>query len=541
MKQAKQTNLGKKLLIGSIQFALIFIVLATTVVVPYTYMREMKVCEETAFSYARTAAKMIDGDRISDYLEITGYDKDGNPTYTTDEYYDEIMTYLNITQTEYDLMKYFYVFVPNSNDMTYIWDSENETGSYELGYTESYNVNGGKEVVARVYNTNPVEKIAVFEDETYGNIACAYYPIFNSEGVPVAVAGVDLSMERIKRTVIHNLLVIDIFIILATLIIILIGYSIIKRKVVHPIRRLNSATKSMIENLDQEQLYDLDIHTHDELEDLANSFGKMNSDLRDYLKKLESVTAEKERISTELSIAAQIQEDMLPREFPPFPDKKEFDIFASMTPAKEVGGDFYDFFLVDDNHIALLMADVSGKGVPAALFMAITKTLIKNRAQIGGTPSEILRDVNNQLCENNRKKMFVTVWLAMIDITTGEGVSSNAGHEHPALGNTENGFELQIYKHSPAVSVMKGIPYRQREFKLTPGDILFVYTDGVPEAANSENELYGTDRMLNVLNQQKSTSIKEMISALHKDIEKFVGDAPRFDDITMLAFLYKGK
>lgn len=279
----------------------------------------------------------------------------------------------------------------------------------------------------------------------------------------------------------------------------------------------------------------------DEIGRLATSFGKMITALEDYMVNLQRVTAEKERIDADLSIATQIQADMLPQIFPAFPEKKELSIFASMTPAKEVGGDFYDLFLVDDKHIALVIADVSGKGVPAALFMVIAKTLIKNRLQTGESPAEALSIVNNQLCEGNESQFFVTVWLAVIDLETGDGYEVNAGHEYPAIRRGNGKYELIKTKHMPAVAFMDGLKYRQSEIHLDPGDRLFVYTDGVPEATNANNELFGNDRLLAALNRNPDAAPSELLPSVKKEIDEFVGDAPQFDDITMLGFIYHGK
>ena len=209
-----------------------------------------------------------------------------------------------------------------------------------------------------------------------------------------------------------------------------------------------------------------------------------------------------------------------------------------MTAAKEVGGDFYDFFMIDDDHIGLVMADVSGKGIPAALFMMVARTLIKNRAQMGGTPSEILADVNAQLCEGNVADLFVTVWFAILEISTGKGLAANAGHEHPALRRHDGKFELLIYRHSPAVAVMEGMQFRQHEFKLEPGDCVFVYTDGVAEATNSSNELFGAERLTEALNTDPDAMPKEVLDNVMNSIEKFVAGAEQFDDITMLCRKY---
>ncbi len=286
--------------------------------------------------------------------------------------------------------------------------------------------------------------------------------------------------------------------------------------------------------------YRAEVRSNDEIGDLATSFNQMAASLKKYVTDLTKITAEKERISAELNVATQIQADMLPRIFPAFPERNEFDLYAIMDPAKEVGGDFYDYFMVDHDHIALVMADVSGKGVPAALFMVIAKTLIKSRAQMGDSPAEILKNVNEQLCEGNEAELFVTVWLAIIEISTGHGLAANAGHEHPVIRRAGGKYELVQYRHSPAVATMEGIRFKEHSFELYPGDSLFVYTDGVPEATNADNQLFGTQRMLDALNHDPLASPRQLLQALWREIDIFVGDAPQFDDITMLNFQYSG-
>ena len=286
--------------------------------------------------------------------------------------------------------------------------------------------------------------------------------------------------------------------------------------------------------------YRAKVQRNDEIGDLAVSFNDMAGSLKQYIADLTRVTAEKERIGAELNVATKIQADMLPRIFPAFPDRTEIDIFAAMDPAKEVGGDFYDFFLVDDDHLCMVMADVSGKGVPAALFMVIAKTLIKNQAQLGKSPAEILYNVNNQLCDGNEMEMFVTVWLAILDMSTGKGVAANAGHEHPALCRKNGKYELVEYRHSPAVAVMEEMRFKEHEFILYPGDHLFVYTDGVPEATNAEKELFGSERMLTALNRQPDANPRKVLKHVRQAVDDFVQDAEQFDDLTMLCLEYNG-
>ena len=280
--------------------------------------------------------------------------------------------------------------------------------------------------------------------------------------------------------------------------------------------------------------------TGDEIEVLAESFAAISAKTLQYMEQIKQVTAEKERISLELNMATAIQASQLPRLFPPYPNRPEFDIYASMTPAREVGGDFYDFFMVDKDHLAMVMADVSGKGIPAALFMMVSRVLIKSCLQAGSSPAETLRSVNEQLCEGNEIEFFVTVWLAVLDFSTGHGIAANAGHEHPALCRKGGEYALQIYRHSPAVATMEGLPFREHPFVLYPGDSLFVYTDGVTEATNADKELFGIDRMLDALNRNPDAGVREVLSNVKKGIDEFVDGAEQFDDITMMCMRYNG-
>lgn len=280
--------------------------------------------------------------------------------------------------------------------------------------------------------------------------------------------------------------------------------------------------------------------TGDEIEELAKAFTDVSHKTMEYVKKIMAITAEKERIGAELSVATQIQEDMLPNIFPPYPERKEFDLIASMNPAKEVGGDFYDFYMIDHDHLGVTIADVSGKGVPAALFMVISKTLLKNYALMGASPKEVLEYVNHQLCQSNKADMFVTVWIAKIELSTGKVVAANAGHEFPAIKRSDGSFELFKDRHGFVVGGMDGISYKEYSFKLEKGDSFFVYTDGVAEANNVNNELFGTDRMIEALNRHSDDDMSDFLVGVRSDIDSFVGEAPQFDDITMLYFRYYG-
>ena len=314
------------------------------------------------------------------------------------------------------------------------------------------------------------------------------------------------------------------------------------RGVVKPILSITDNVRKYTKDKDGEPVKKSleQIHPDNEIGSLSTGIYEMVCEIEDHVEEIKSVTAEKERISVELDLAQKIQADMLPSIFPPFPEQNQFDIYASTDPAKEVGGDFYDFFMVDDDHVALVMADVSGKGVPASLFMVVAKTLIKNYAMMKLPTSEVLTRVNKQLMEGNDEGMFVTVWIAIIDIHTGEGIASNAGHEHPVLRHKDGSFELIKYRHSMAVAMMPGVPFEQHEIKVLPGDRIFVYTDGLPESRNSDKVFFGTDRMLETLNRDPDATGQQVLKNLIDDMNAFVGDAEQFDDVTMLIFDYYG-
>ena len=280
--------------------------------------------------------------------------------------------------------------------------------------------------------------------------------------------------------------------------------------------------------------------TGDEVEVLAESFATLSHKTVEYIEQVKTVTAEKERIGTELHLAQQIQEGMLPSVFPPYPERVEFDLYASMNPAKEVGGDFYDFFLIDDDHLALVMADVSGKSVPGALFMMVSKAILKNNAMMSKSPAEILTVTNDTICSNNKMEMFVTVWLGILEISTGRIIASNAGHEYPVVCRKGGNFEVFKDKHGFVVGGYEGVKYKEYELDLQPGDKLFLYTDGVPEATDANKELFGTQRMLDALNSHNG-SPAEVLRGVLESVNEFVATAEQFDDLTMLCLEYKGK
>ena len=311
------------------------------------------------------------------------------------------------------------------------------------------------------------------------------------------------------------------------------------KRIIRPLEHMTQRINSLREGdllFEMEDVY----RTDDEIEILAEAFASISRKTQNYIRQITEITAEKERIGTELALATRIQADMLPNIYPAFPDRPEFDIYASMDPAREVGGDFYDFFLLDDDHLCMLIADVSGKGVPAALFMMASRIILASNAKMGKTPAEILTDTNAAICQNNREEMFVTVWLGILEISTGKMTAVNAGHEYPAIRHPGGSFSLFRDPHGFVVGGFDGVRYKEYEIQLEPGSRMFLYTDGVPEATDADKKMFGTDRMLEALNQHPDAPLEEMLENMRTAVNGFVRDAEQFDDLTMLALVYNG-
>lgn len=285
----------------------------------------------------------------------------------------------------------------------------------------------------------------------------------------------------------------------------------------------------------------LDIHTGDELEELSSILTEMEQDIAVYEEDLARAAEEKGQIHAEMSLATSIQTKMLPDPHTVFPDRRDFSIAATMCPAKEVGGDFYDCFLIDGDHLGLVIADVSGKGFPAALLMMAAKIVISNFAALGFPPEEVLAKSNAWLCNSNATDMFVTAWFGILDLATGVVTAANAGHEFPVIGSAEGHYELLHDAHGLVLGAMEGRTYRPYTLKMEPGSTLYLYTDGVPEATNAENALYGTGRLEQVLNRAGTADPETLCARVREDIDAFVMDAPQFDDMTMLCVRYHGR
>ncbi len=310
-------------------------------------------------------------------------------------------------------------------------------------------------------------------------------------------------------------------------------------RITHPLRELTVSANDMASgNLDAELP---DARSRDEVGELTNSFKAMRESIKSYIANLKETTAVKERIESELRIAHDIQMSILPKLFPAFPERMEFDIYASIEPAKEVGGDLYDFFFVDEINFYFLVGDVSGKGVPAAFFMAVTKTLLKVIAERRLDPGEVLAKVNKDLAEDNESCMFVTLFLAVIDISTGEVRYASAGHNPPLLLPRGKDSQWIPSLNELVAGVMDDTDYTTKSMTMHPGDTLFIYTDGVTEAMDKEQNLYSEDRLVEVMNRCQGKSAEQIVRAVDCSLKEFTGGAEQSDDITMLAMKYLGK
>ena len=390
------------------------------------------------------------------------------------------------------------------------------------------------------YRDNKGIDTPLVTDNDYGYNYTGVSVILDENGNAIAEIQYILDMSEVRaylNSFLINMLLIS-FAIIGITIILYIFF--VRKMVTKPVGKLTAFTQEITKTGTFENQH-IDIKTGDEIESLSQSFNFMLAELENYIANLSKVTAEKERIGAELDIAKHIQASMLPCIFPAFPERKEFDIYATMEPAKEVGGDFYDFFMVDDTHLAIVMADVSGKGVPAALFMVIGKTLIKDHTTPGRDLGKVFTEVNQLLCESNSEELFITAFEGVLDLVTGEFVYVNAGHEMPFICKAGGDFEPYKIRAGFVLAGMEGMKYRAGSMTLEPGDKIFQYTDGVTEAINLQNELYGMNRLGAILNKVKGGTPNDILPAIKKDIDEFVGDADQFDDITMLCLEYKAR
>ena len=508
-----------------------------------SYLEEMYA--ERVMTNSNAIAAMLDVENVKTILAEGG---DGTPEYK--EMYD----LFNQLKKDGDIT-FLSLVVPDEDSVCFYIDAmveemgDNPANQLPYGsdilYVDAANPDDPTDMEKYItiwerYRDNKGIDTPLVTDNDYGYNYTGVSVILDESGTAIAEIQYILDMSEVRaylNSFLINMLLIS-FAIIGITIILYIFF--VRKMVTKPVGKLTAFTQEITKTGTFENQH-IDIKTGDEIESLSQSFNFMLAELENYIANLSKVTAEKERIGAELDIAKHIQASMLPCIFPAFPERKEFDIYATMEPAKEVGGDFYDFFMVDDTHLAIVMADVSGKGVPAALFMVIGKTLIKDHTTPGRDLGKVFTEVNQLLCESNSEELFITAFEGVLDLVTGEFVYVNAGHEMPFICKAGGDFEPYKIRAGFVLAGMEDMKYRAGSTRLEPGDKIFQYTDGVTEATNLKNELYGMNRLGAILNKVKGGTPNDILPAIKKDIDEFVGDADQFDDITMLCLEYKAR
>ncbi|MCL2633671.1 MAG: SpoIIE family protein phosphatase [Oscillospiraceae bacterium] len=495
-----------------------------------TYMATVvKRYEEFASSILKVARSHIDTDDML-YCLNSG-------EKTLQYHYTQIAFNMLVEETDITFLYYFY---PQDDRMIY----------YINAYTEAeLNQLREGQFLVSLLNTDPLPNNLNIDEmgydiqfitdvSRYGHMMGAYMAVRDTNEDIIGILVVDIDMYDINSTRQTYLFTVIIGAAMIMFVFTAIAILYFRSKITRPIQKLSESTDNFVNKNSEEELQPIvsTIKTNDEIETLSVSIEQMTIDMITYIKNLTAVTAEKERIGAELTVATQIQASMLPTNFPV---REELELFASMCPAKEVGGDFYDFFFIDKNTLAIVMADVSGKGVPAALFMVIAKTLIKNSALRGLSPGEVFETANNMLCEGNDAGMFVTAFMGYLDIPTGKFTFVNAGHNPPIL-KRDGKFDWLNGKVGFVLAGMEEMPYVENEITIQPGEELYLYTDGVTEAQNMEEELFTDPYLLVVANECQYNTIEEFSVYVKEKIDEFAGEAPQADDITMLMLKYKG-
>ena len=537
MKKIRKNIIVKTILI------LVVVLVAFTVLVSVIGYQEVTQAlldqySEGAFRTAGIAARFVDPDKIDEYMQSGGKGAEYEETW------NRLSSICNETGSTF-----IYVITPDTSDyqhITFLFSTMNQESSYtqyEFGYVRETTNEEYALKYRQIYEYHSARELVVRDKgyiETDPHIT-AMIPLINSEGECKAILCVQRQMDKMIE--VRNSYVRKVLLAMAiTALIIIIGLSLkLTRSLLRPIHVITAeATRFAAENVRTGEKLTNTIKNTDEIGQLADAIDRMELQVHDYVSHLTRVTAEKERISTELSLAARIQMDMIPSVFPAFPDRKDFDIYASVEPAREIGGDFYNFFLIDETHLCAIIADVSGKGVPAALFMMASTIVLVDNARMGKSPAEILKSANEAICATNREEMFVTVWLGILDLETGKLTTANAGHEYPYLKQPGGAYEMVSDPHSFVVGGLEGIVYRNYEIMMEPGARLFVYTDGVVEATDKDEVLFGTERLLNALNKEPDAEPEKLLANVKESVDRFVADAEQFDDMTMLCLEYNG-
>ena len=463
-----------------------------------------------------------------------------------EEYYNDYMKLILLGQMK-EVSRIYIIQVDDKfEECTYIFDAVNiDTAVYDVGEKAKINSKRYKRKLKNLYSMKrPKEN---YMKRSSKNAEDSYFttlvPVRKADGEIVGILGIQYSIKKLVVSGVSFSIWSSLITILIIIVISILVYRFFRKNIVLPIidicdesKRFASENTIVKEKMLEEKLIEENSKIT-EIRELAQSIDKMECDTIKYIDNLNAATKERERVGTELKLASAIQKSMLANDLS---NSSSFNISATMMPAKEVGGDFYDFYMIDDNHLALVIADVAGKGIPAALFMMITKVLLKTRMSISLTPAEVLTVVNKEIYKNNQTNMFITVWLGVLELSTGTLTFSNAGHEDIAIYRDNKKFTIHKKKHGIVLGAFEDYEYKNYHLKLNSRDKLFLYTDGVVEAMNKDGTMFGIERMLEALNKSKDDKVGEILTNVQVDVDKFVGEATQFDDLTMLAIEYIG-
>ena len=559
-KTAKKNSLQAKVLqavlMGSLLLGIVTLLVGLS---SYTYSL-IEQYTSRAFGLSVTAAQMIrniinidsvESDVMTIYNSLNEEERQKNQT---DEYaemffsvYDniefvkllELLDSLNSNNEVSNI--YVGVMDERTKSLVYICNPDKRAEVYRTGEWEPVD----DEVIRKFINwTGQGSLYYIKKSESYGYTCTSGFPLTFDE-YPTLFIMVDVTMNTLmsgaRRFVVSYALALFI-------VVLFLGWIMsrrMNRTLVEPINRIAGAAKAYVKDRREgftgnDHFSSLQIRTGDEIENLSHVMSDMEAGMSEYERDLTAATAESERLVTQLTLAEKIQEESLPKNFDDFRNRPEFALYAKMDPAMEVGGDFYDFYMLDDDHLVLTIADVSGKGIPAALFMMASMIKIADYVRLGRPLAEVMETANNDFCAQNGGEMFVTVWTAVLELSTGILKAVNAGHEYPAIKNPDGQFELYKDRHGFVIGGMSGMKYKEYELQLKPGSVIFVYTDGVPESSNVNNELFGTERMLQALNAHPDAAPEQLLENVHKAADDFAGEAPQFDDLTMLCVRYFG-
>ncbi len=514
---------------------------------------------DMAYQCAEVAISYMEQETLESYVELVKGYRDGTVpeealrVHIESEEYTGTVAKLATLRQAMNANDIFFVYVDREELLSYDGDSEGwiplsylfdcytvEEYSYVLGDTGSINPEYIDEAT-EILNTGVKSDSYFISEGDYGYNTSALVPVMDAKGTVIALVGVEVPMSTITEALRQYITYAILITVMLVSIFIVVYMVYWYRTVIMPIDKIAAAAAGFIENESRISESLSQIKTKDEIQNLAESILKMQTDINDYINNITHITAEKERISAEMNVATNIQLSMLPSVFPAFPERPEFDIYAKLEVASEMDGDFYDFFLVDQTHLAVVIGEIMGQGVPAALLMMITRTLIKNYSQLGYSPARVFAEANNQLSENN-EGMTATAFLGVIDLVSGEFTYVNAAHNIPLLKHAGGEFDWLPTEDCFTLGIMEGVPYWQQSVHLVQGDLLFLYTNGLVKAENPAHTQYGLEQMQMRLNHVLGEvyDLEQIAKAMEQDVEDFREGVPRQKDITMLLFRYFG-